>query len=137
MSEPVERPATPYEAIGGKPVIEAIVSRFYDLMEHDPAYARLRALHDEDLSTVREGLTEFLVAWTGGPSEWFSRGKCVMSLHRDLPIPAEVGEQWADAMSRAIAGQREMDDGLARAMTERLGLMARGMVNQQAGNRAA
>ena len=38
------RYATPYQALGGAAVIEAIITRFYDLVEHDPAYAELRAM---------------------------------------------------------------------------------------------
>lgn len=133
MDQPTEKPTTPYDLIGGGAVIEAIVARFYELMDTDPAYAGLRALHAEDLGAVRAGLTQFLTAWTGGPRDWFAQGKCVMSLHRQLPISAEIGEQWADAMARAIAEQRDMEAHVSQAMQIRLTQMARAMVNQQTG----
>ena len=112
-------------------MIERIVARFYEQMDNDPAYAALRAIHAEDLGPVRAGLIQFLNAWTGGPKDWFGQGKCVMSLHRAFPISAEVGEQWATAMTCAIAEQADMDPALSQAMTERLVMMARAMVNQQ------
>ncbi len=131
MDQPTTKSATPYEVLGGSDMIERIVARFYDLMGNDPAYAELRAIHAEDLGPVQAGLTQFLNAWTGGPKDWFAHGKCVMSLHRAFPISAEIGDQWADAMARAIAEQRTIDPDLGEAMQIRLAQMARAMVNQQ------
>jgi hemoglobin len=84
------------------------------------------------LAPVQQGLTQFLKAWMGGPKDWFATGKCVMSLHREFPISASMGRQWADAMQQAIADQVNMNSDLANAMSERLSQMARAMVNQQA-----
>lgn len=124
------RAITPFQMIGGEGVVAAIVERFYDLMENDPAYADLRALHAEDLSPVRQGLTSFLNGWLGGPRDWFGQGRCVMSLHGAIAIPPHVAWQWSDAMTRAIAGQDDADPRLAKAMIERLGEMAQAMVNR-------
>lgn len=124
---------TPYAMIGGQPAVAAIVSHFYDLLERDTAYAELRALHAADLAPVRHGLERFLVGWLGGPRDWFERGTCVMSLHRSFPITSTIADQWADAMGRAILQRQEEDPALTRdlaeAMVEKLGHMARGMVN--------
>ena len=52
-----EAPATsPFERVGGHPVLRAITDRFYDLMDQDPAYAELRDMHAEDLSEMRASL---------------------------------------------------------------------------------
>ncbi len=126
----MDAPTTPFQMIGGEAVVAAIVDRFYDLMEGDPAYADLRALHADDLSAVREGLTGFLTGWMGGPRDWFGQGKCVMSLHGAIAIPADVARQWADAMKRAITGQEGLDPQLAEAMADRLEGMAQAMVNR-------
>ncbi len=122
-------PPSPYARIGGEPVVRAIVERFYDLLETEPAYADLRALHAADLGPVRNGLTHFLVGWLGGPRDWFERGQCVMSLHRAFPITPALAEQWALAMTCAITAQEEMDGAMGDAMAEALGHMARGMIN--------
>lgn len=131
MDQPVSPPTTPYDMAGGAEVVEAIVARFYELMDNEPAYTDLRAIHAEDLGPVKDGLAQFLKAWMGGPKDWFAQGKCVMSLHREFPISGAIGEQWADAMQRAIADQKGMNPDLAQAMSERLAQMARAMVNQQ------
>lgn len=122
-------PPSPYARIGGEPVVAAIANRFYDLLEQDPAYAQLRALHAADLGAVRHGLTRFLVGWLGGPRDWFERGPCIMSLHRAFPITPALADQWALAMTCAIAGQDDMDSAIADSMAQALGHMARGMIN--------
>jgi hemoglobin len=59
--------AAAFEALGGETLVQALVERFYDLMELDPAYAALRAVHGPDLAQAREKLTWFLCGWLGGP----------------------------------------------------------------------
>lgn len=96
---------TPYDLVGGAEVVRAIVDRFYDEMESDPAFAELRALHAPDLLPMRISLAGFLVAWLGGPRDWFTDnpGKCMMSVHKPIRIDGTTAAQWAEAMRRAIA----------------------------------
>jgi hemoglobin len=119
---------TPYDLIGGGVPIRAIVDRFYDLMEMDAAYAELRALHAPDLTPMRESLSSFLAAWTGGPRDWFEDrpGKCMMSVHRGIPITPETGRQWAEAMRRAIEGSI-LDPALGEKLAGALSDLARRM----------
>ena len=49
--------ATPFLALGGAPGVRAIVDRFYDLMDQEPAFGALRRLHEPDLSPMRDSLT--------------------------------------------------------------------------------
>jgi hemoglobin len=58
---------TPYAALGGDDTVRALVERFYDLMDAEPAYARVRRLHPADLAGARAKLYEFLSGWLGGP----------------------------------------------------------------------
>ncbi|WP_395392424.1 group II truncated hemoglobin [Novosphingobium sp. BL-8A] len=124
-----ETTQTPHDLIGGALVFEAIANRFYDLMEQDAAYAELRAMHAKDLAPMRAGLSRFLTGWAGGPRDWFEAnpGKCMMSLHKDFPIDSQTAGQWADAMTRAIADVAPEPAHIARAMTDVLSRMARGM----------
>jgi hemoglobin len=120
---------TPFDLIGGSNVIRAIVERFYDLMDSDPAYAELRAMHAADLSPMRTSLAGFLNAWSGGPRDWFETrpGACVMSLHRPLTITKQTADQWIDAMNRAIADTPIANQQLAASLGESLSRMATGM----------
>lgn len=106
MSQPSSHPpVSAYERVGGDPVVRSMVDRFYDLMEADPDYGDLRALHAADLGPMRESLTGFLIAWLGGPRDWFDAhpGKCMMSAHRDIAMTQRTARQWADAMVRAVS----------------------------------
>lgn len=109
--------------------MEAICNRFYDLMEAEPAYAELRAMHADDLAPMRQSLPLFLAGWAGGPRDWFEAnpGRCMMSMHKPFTINRAVAGQWADAMQRAIANVSPEPADMAKAMGEVLADMARGM----------
>jgi len=119
---------TPYDLLGGGEVIARIVHRFYDLMDSDPAFARLRAMHAEDLTPMRASLTGFLIGWTGGPRSWFEQnpGKCVMSAHARLAIDQETAGQWCEAMARAIL-ECGIDEKLAEKLNDAFARMAGAM----------
>lgn len=121
--------ASPFERIDGHVVLQAVTDRFYDLMEQDPAYAELRAMHAADLAPMREALAQFLAGWAGGPRDWFEAnpGKCMMSMHAPFPIGAKTAGQWAEAMRRALADAEVADREIADAMADVLDRMARGM----------
>lgn len=120
---------SPFERVGGHGVLRAITDRFYDLMDQDPAYAELRAIHAEDLGFMREQLPLFLAGWAGGPRDWFEAnpGKCMMSAHAGFAIDQTTATQWAEAMNRAIADVEVADREIADAMADVLSRMARGM----------
>ncbi len=130
MNAQTAPPRTPFEALGGETAIRRMVDRFYDLMDSDPAFAQLRAMHAADLAPMRTSLTGWLTAWTGGPRDWFTAnpGKCVMSAHRRLGVSGETAAQWVEAMTRAIADSGPEDQALGRMMAERLEMMAQAMV---------
>lgn len=122
-------PTTPFARIGEHPVLQAIADRFYDLMDQDPAYAELRAIHAPDLGAMRSALPQFLAGWAGGPRDWFEAnpGKCMMSMHAPFPISRQTATQWAEAMEQAIADCEVADREIADAMAEVLSRMAKGM----------
>ena len=96
-------PVTPFDRIGGHVPIRRMVDRFYDLMDSDPGFAELRAMHGPDLTPMRASLAGFLAAWMGGPRDWFDEhpGKCMMSAHAPFRIGDAVAMQWVEAMRRA------------------------------------
>lgn len=122
-------PKSPYDRIGGMPTLRRITDRFYDLMETEPAYAELRAMHAADLAPMRTSLPLFLSGWSGGPREWWEAnpGKCMVSLHGPFAINRETAGQWAEAMRRAIADAALADQEIAEALADTLGQMALGM----------
>src|SRR4029453_3746221 len=72
--ESQEKPhATPFEWIGGEEKVQALVDRFYDLMDLEPRYAALRAAHGTHLERARQNLFWFLCGWLGGPQHYTDR----------------------------------------------------------------
>lgn len=125
-----EAPAlSPFERIGGHAALRAVTDRFYDLMEHDPAFAELRAIHAADLAPMRASLPLFLAGWAGGPRDWFegNPGKCMMSMHAPFPITQQTAAQWSAAMRRALTETELADREVADAMADVLDRMAKGM----------
>ena len=59
-------PETPFDSLGGHETFRAICERFYELMDSDPAYAELRAMHAADLAPMRSLLALLLAAWAVG-----------------------------------------------------------------------
>jgi hemoglobin len=70
-----ERPSldTPFDQIGGEARVRALVTRFYDLMELEPGYQALRAVHGSELANARKKLFWFLCGWLGGPQHYTER----------------------------------------------------------------
>jgi hemoglobin len=125
--------ATPYDRIGGIDTLRRIAERFYDLMERDPAFAELRAMHAPDLAPMRASLPGFLAGWTGGPRDWWDSnpGKCMMSMHAPFAITRQTAQQWADAMRRAVADTAPADQEIAQAMADVLERTALAMARER------
>ncbi len=120
---------SPFERIGGAPALRALAERFYALLDHDPAFAPLRAVHGPDLAPVAVSLAGFLAGWLGGPRDWFAEhpGVCIMRMHRVLGFPPALGAQWAAAMRAALAADPALDPELAGQIGDALARMARAM----------
>lgn len=129
------KPTTPYERIGGREPVAALVHRFYDHMESNPDYRALRAIHADDLTEMREKLVDFLVAWMGGPRDWFDKnpGACIMSAHAAMRgIDETTARQWMDCMEQALEPVARRDPQLAESMLNSMRSMGRTMARRAA-----
>jgi hemoglobin len=126
---PANAPLTPFAQIGGRAAVRAIADSFYDLIERDPAYAALRALHAADLTATRASLTDFLTAWLGGSRSWFAARPrtCIMAMHRAIPTTAETAGEWLAAMERALR-RNAVDPVLQGTILHALARMAHQMI---------
>lgn len=95
---------TPYEWIGGEAAVRALVDRFYDLMDLEPAYAQLRATHGSTLEDARQKLFWFLCGWLGGPQYYQERFGHPRLRMRHMPFSIGITErdQWLACMDRAM-----------------------------------
>ena len=116
-STPKQQPATVFEWIGGEPVLQQLVDRFYDLMELEPAYAELRAAHGPQLDRARQHLFWFLCGWSGGPDYFVERFGHPRLKARHLPFSIGIKErdQWVACMDQAMG-----DTGIDPALHQRL-----------------
>jgi hemoglobin len=108
---------TPFEALGGEPAVLALVQRFYDLMDLEPAYRGIRALHPPHLEGSRDKLFWFLCGWLGGPQHYVERFGHPRLRARHLPYSIGIAErdQWMACMKQAMA-ETGMDAGFAERL---------------------
>jgi hemoglobin len=99
--------ASPFERLGGEAAIRRIVERFYDVMETDPAAARIRAMHAADLSVMRSKLADWMIGALGGPPLYAQRPDrgCMGSVHKAFPIGEEDVEEWMYCLRKAWADE--------------------------------
>ena len=95
---------TPFDRMGGEPGVRALVDRFYDLMDLEPAFARLRAVHGSTLDEARDKLFWFLCGWLGGPQYFTERFGHPRLRARHLPFAIGIRErdQWLACMHQAM-----------------------------------
>jgi hemoglobin len=120
VSESSEKTAAaPFERVGGEAGVRALVDRFYDLMELDPAFAELRALHPSSLAGSRDKLFWFLCGWLGGPQHYTDRFGHPMLRARHLPFSIGIKErdQWLACMEQAMT-ELQVEPALAQRLAE-------------------
>ncbi|TNF01651.1 MAG: globin [Sphingomonadales bacterium] len=89
-------PATPYEALGGEPMVRALCARFYALMDSLPEATACRAIHPPSLKRAEEKLYEYLTGWLGGPPLYTDKygHPRLRRRHFVAPIGREEIEGW-------------------------------------------
>ena len=102
--EPDVADATPFEQLGGEAGVRALADRFYDLMDLEPRFAALRAMHPDDLESSRDKLHWFLCGWLGGPPLYEQRFGHPRLRMRHFPyaIGARERDDWLACMHQAL-----------------------------------
>ncbi len=114
---PDAKSPTPFELIGGEAGVRELVDRFYDLMEMEPEFAGIRALHPNTLEGSRDKLFWFLCGWMGGPDHYVQRfgHPRLRARHLPFPIASSERDQWLTCMARAM-----QDVGVGQPLFDRL-----------------
>jgi len=130
IQEPMAH-ASVYEWIGGEERVHALTERFYDLMDQEPDFAVLRAVHGSQLSNARQRLFWFLCGWMGGPQHYSQRFGHPQLRARHLPFAIGITErdQWLACMDRAMA-ETQVDAALRARLRESFFQTADWMRNQ-------
>ena len=95
------------DRIGGEVALQALVTRFYDLVESEPLGARIVQMHLEGhgLAHVRPEAFDFLSGFFGG-RRYYAEHHGHMNLrqmHEHVAIKLEDAEAWLALMDRAMA----------------------------------
>ena len=108
-----QQPATVFDWLGGEAGIRQLVTRFYDLMDLEPAYRALREVHGTDLERARQHLFWFLCGWSGGPDYFVERFGHPRLRMRHMPFSIGILErdQWVACMDQAM-GEVQVDPAL-------------------------
>lgn len=120
-----------YELIGGETALQALVNRFYDVMDSAPEAAQIRVLHPESLAQSREKLFMFLSGWSGGPSLYMEKYGHPRLRQRHMPFPIGKAErdQWLWCMDKALADM-PFDSQLIEYLKGRFAEIANSMQNR-------
>ncbi|MBC3935565.1 group II truncated hemoglobin [Undibacterium sp. CY7W] len=99
-----EQAVSLYQRIGGAEPLRQMVDRFYDLMELEPEFAGIRAMHPTPTDSSRDKLFWFLSGWMGGPDLYISQFGHPRLRARHLPFAIGVSErdQWLRCMAWAM-----------------------------------
>jgi hemoglobin len=97
----------PYDDIGGREKVIALVERFYDVMEQsEPALAALHELdaHGKVSRRNRDRFGSFLVGWLGGPDDYVrDHGHPRLRMrHARVPIDRAMRDAWVRCMTAAM-----------------------------------
>ena len=102
--------ATPFELLGGRDRVTALVERFYDLMhEREPALARLHPCTPEGRVErgPRDRFALFLMGWLGGPEDYvmqYGHPRLRMR-HNRVAVTIAMRDAWLRCMTAAMDDQ--------------------------------
>jgi len=110
---------TPFDWVGGEAAVRALADRFYDLMDREPAYAGIRAMHPDSLDDSRQKFFWFLCGWLGGPQHYVERFGHPRLRMRHMPFTIGIKErdQWLTCMNQAMT-ELEMDPELVARLND-------------------
>lgn len=99
----MSQPQTPYQILGEDGIRE-LTGVFYELMDELPEVAKLRAMHAEDLTPMKEKLALYLTGWMGGPPRYADKygTVCMTEPHEPYHIGPEERDQWLLCMNKAL-----------------------------------
>jgi len=125
--QPSTRQPDLWERIGGREVIERVVTEFYARVEQDP---ELRALFPADMTEGRRKQAEFLEQWLGGEPLYSAKYGHPRLRMRHFPfvIDQRAAGRWLRHMGEALRAAGVGEPEIAEILNG-LGPLARHMIN--------
>ena len=120
------------EDIGGEAALRALVERFYDIVETEPAAGHLLSLHlrGHGMAHARQEQFDFLCGFLGGRRYYEEQhGHInVREVHAHVPIRREDAEEWLSCLDQAMRERGIVGDAADR-MRLALGRVAMVLIN--------
>lgn len=118
----------PFEAIGGKEVIDKLVETFYSKVKVHPLLA---PIFPADLTETARVQKQFLTQFLGGPELYSNEHGHPMlkARHMPFPITAERADAWLECMDEAM-NDIELKGSIRDFLFERLNQTAQHMINK-------
>jgi hemoglobin len=125
----MQREVTLYEAVGGMPFFERLVSRFYEGVAADEV---LRPLYPDDLEAPTRHLTLFLAQYWGGPTTYDAeRGHPRLRMrHAPFAIGPDERDRWLAHMRTAVDEAGRLPERVRTALLEYFEMAAEAMRNR-------
>jgi len=101
-----------YMAAGKESGVRKLVDEFYLQMETLAEGKHIRAMHKEDLNTVKDKLSLFLMGWLGGPRLYADKygSISIPQAHQHLVINEAERDAWLLCMNEALKHQDYSDE---------------------------
>ena len=98
-----DAPQTPYQILG-KEGIRQLADAFYEVMDELPEAQTIRAMHAENLDSIKDKLYEYLTGWMGGPPLYAAKygSVCLTDPHKPYAIGPDERDQWVTCMEKAL-----------------------------------
>ena len=114
-----------FQAAGGEQGIRKLVDEFYHQMETQNRGKEIRAMHKDDLVTIKDKLSLFLMAWLGGPRKYAEKygGISIPGVHKHLDIKEQQRDAWLFCMQKALDYQ-DYEEDFKSYLLEQLGVPA-------------
>ena len=125
----MQREVTLYDAVGGMPFFERLVTRFYEGVAADEV---LRPLYPDDLEAPARHLTLFLAQYWGGPTTYDAeRGHPRLRMrHAPFAIGPEERDRWLVHMGAAVDEAGPVPESARTALLEYFEMAAEAMRNR-------
>ena len=125
----MQREVTLYDAVGGMPFFERLVTRFYEGVAADEV---LRPLYPDDLEAPARHLTLFLAQYWGGPTTYDAERGHPRLRMRHAPFAIGPGERdrWLVHMRAAVDEAGPVQESARTALLEYFEMAAEAMRNR-------
>ncbi len=96
-----------YIAAGQEQGIRKLVDDFYQQMETKKRGKHIREMHTDNLHTIKDKLSVFLMGWLGGPRDYAKLygQMSIPMVHKHLVIGNEERDAWLYCMNEALKYQ--------------------------------